>query len=68
MDIDKKLYTIEKELELYEDANEPDTRLEIKQNINSMIKEIRQYFQSNDKKVPTDTEQSLKDFEEVLSY
>lgn len=68
MDVDKKLYNIEKELEMYEEANEPDSRLEIKQNINSMIKEIRQYFQSNDEKISKDTEQSLKDFEEVLNY
>lgn len=66
MEIEKVLYEIEKLLEQYEDTNEPEDKLDLKQTIKGKLKEIRNHYKKEG--VPTEVTQSINDIEEILSY
>ena len=68
MNIDKTLDQLQDELENYENANEPDERLDIKQTISNQLKMIRQYATSQGKQLTMQQNQTISDIEEILSY
>lgn len=68
MNIDKTIAQLEDELEKFENAYEPDDRLDIKQTITNQIKAIRQFVASENKSLTTQQNQSISDIEEILSY
>lgn len=68
MNIEKAIFNIEDKLAEYEETNEPEDRLEIKQDIQQQIKSIYKYFEESGKKMNTETQQAIHDFEEILSY
>lgn len=68
MNIDKILSQLEDELDNFENANEPDDRLEIKQTITHQIKAIRQFAVSQNKPLTMQQNQTVSDIEEILSY
>lgn len=68
MNIDKTLDQLQDELENYENANEPDERLDIKQTITNQLKSIRQFAATQNKQLTMQQNQTISDIEEILSY
>lgn len=68
MNIDKTLDQLQDELEKYENANEPDERLDIKQTITNQLKTIRQFAANQGKSLTMQQNQTINDIEEILSY
>lgn len=68
MDIDKEIAAIERQLEEYEDTNNPEDRMDIKQTIRLRIMNIK----SNLNGIPANLKKqvllNLDEFEEILSY
>lgn len=69
MNIDKVLFKIEEQLDVYETTVEPETKMELKQTIQSEIKKVREYIQDNpEEDEDGEVTSSLNELEEVLTY
>jgi hypothetical protein len=68
MDIEKSIYQLEKLLVQYEDAYEPEEKLDLKQTIQGEIKKLVLFTTKNRVQLSPEAQQSINDIEEVLSY
>lgn len=69
LNIDKQLFELEQKLDLYEVSVEPENTMELKQSIQHDINILKQYIKENpEEDEDGDIMDSLKDYEEILSY
>lgn len=69
MDIFNELQKAEVLLEQYEDSNEPETRMDLKQTITSILKGVRENLdQLTDEEDKQEAKEQLEEFEEILTY
>lgn len=69
MDIFQELQKAELLIEQYEDTNEPETKMELKQTINSILKAVRSNLSTlTDEEDLQEATEQLEEFEEILTY
>lgn len=68
MDIDKEIAAIELQLEEYEDTNNPEDRMDIKQTIKLSIGNIKANLDGIPANLKKQVLLTLDEFEEILSY
>ena len=68
MNITEKIQAIEKLLEQYEEAHDPEERMDLKQSIQFDIKSIKMIIPTLNAQLQIQVANSLADFEEILTY
>jgi hypothetical protein len=68
MSIEQMLQQIESDLEKYEDAHDPEERMDLKQTITANIKQAYAQSQKLNDKAQKEVIAKLEEFAEILSY
>jgi hypothetical protein len=69
MDIFQELQKAELLIEQYEDTNEPESKMELKQTISSILKDVRANLSTlTDEEDLQEATEQLEEFEEILTY
>lgn len=68
MDIVEEIQKIEALIEIYEESNEPEERMDMKQTIRASIAAIQKEIVSLPQELQTQVQAQLNDFEEILTY
>ncbi len=69
MDIFQELQKAELLIEQYEDTNEPESKMELKQTISSILKDVRANLSTlTDEEDLQEATEQLVEFEEILTY
>jgi cobalamin biosynthesis Mg chelatase CobN len=68
MDISKKLQELEQLIETYEEAYDPEEKMDLKQTIKSQIKSLKVEADTLDGSFKESVMTQLNDFEEILTY
>lgn len=68
MDIVEEIQKIEALIEIYEESNEPEERMDMKQTIGSSIAAVKKESRSLPEDLQKQVQAQLADFEEILTY
>lgn len=68
MDISEQINHIEEQLEAYQDAFDPEEKIDLKQTIQAEIRKIRNSLNQLPKNTQPQVALKLDEFEEILSY
>lgn len=68
MDIVEEIQKIEALIEIYEESNEPEERMDMKQTIRASIAAIKKEIVSLPQELQKQVQAQLNDFEEILTY